>query len=289
MRGAELARQCQLLRREVDRDDRVRLAHARAEQRGEADATEADDRDAAMQRQVGGVDHGAGAGDHGAAEHGRMGEVEAAVDPHHRVARHGRIFGERRDAEVMVHVGTRAMQATRAADQRAGRVGGGARLAERGPARFARAAVPAARHERRDDVVADLQVGDARAELLDDARALVAEHHRQRPRPVAVDHREVGMAEADRAHLQQHLARARRVELDVGDLERLRFGVGRRCAHAGEDGGACFHGFNAGAGRRPWQWGIGMGPWHWEGSTGVGSWLTSGSPAPTMRACSGMW
>jgi hypothetical protein len=102
--------------------------------------------------------------------------------------------------------------------------------------------VTAARHERGDDVVADLQVGNARTQLLDDAGALVAEHHRQRPRPVAVDHREIRMAEADRAHLQQHFAGAGRVELDLGDHERERFGIGRRGAHAGQDGSAGLHG-----------------------------------------------
>ena len=86
----------------------------------------------------------------------------------------------------------------------------------------------AARHEHHDDVVAVLEVVDAGAELLDDAGRLVAERHRHRPRPVAVDHRQVRVAQPRRRDLDQDLARSGRVELDRLDRQRLRLRVGRR-------------------------------------------------------------
>ena len=47
---------------------------------------------------------------------------------------------------------------------------------------------------------------DARADLLDHARGLVSEHHRQRRRERAVDHRQVGVAHPARGDAHEHLA-----------------------------------------------------------------------------------
>ena len=58
------------------------------------------------------------------------------------------------------------------------------------------------------------------ANRLDDARALVAEHHRRGPLPLALDHVQVGAADAAGRHPHEHLARAWLVELDLADLER---------------------------------------------------------------------
>ena len=64
---------------------------------------------------------------------------------------------------------------------------------------------------------------------LDNSRRLVAERHRHRTRPRAVDHRQVRMAEARRRHLHQHFAAAGGAKIELGDFERLRLGVrGRR-------------------------------------------------------------
>ena len=86
------------------------------------------------------------------------------------------------------------VQPTRAGKQRPGPVYRRTRLAQRRPPLRARQAMAAARDEHHHDVVALLEIVDARAELLDDAGGFVAERHRGRARPVAVDHREVGMA-----------------------------------------------------------------------------------------------
>jgi hypothetical protein len=52
----------------------------------------------------------------------------------------------------------------------------------------------AARREDEDDGVADFDVADAGADLLDHARALMADDHRQRTGPHALDGREIGVA-----------------------------------------------------------------------------------------------
>ena len=76
------------------------------------------------------------------------------------------------------------------------------------------------RPEREDDVVAGLDVGHARADLLDDARRLVAEHHGQRRRPVAVHDVPVAVADARGLHLHAGLAGARALLGQIHDLER---------------------------------------------------------------------
>ena len=143
-----------------------------------------------------------------------------------------------------------AVEALAPREQRAGAVRGSARLAQGRASLRARQAMAAARHEHHDDVVALLEVVDAGADLLDDARRLVAERHRHRPRPVALDHRQVRVAQPRRRDLDQDLARSRRVELDRLDLQRLRLRVGRRSAHLVQHGGSDFHAFSPARRRR---------------------------------------
>ena len=61
---------------------------------------------------------------------------------------------------------------------------------------------------------------DAGPDGLDDPRALVAEDHRRRPRPLAADHVQVAAAHADGGHAHEHLALARLGHLDLAQLER---------------------------------------------------------------------
>ena len=69
----------------------------------------------------------------------------------------------------------------------------------------------------------------------DDARALVAEDRGKQALGVGARERElVGVADARRLDLDQHLAVAGAFEIDLGDLERLAGGDG--------DGGAGLHG-----------------------------------------------
>ena len=90
-------------------------------------------------------------------------------------------------------------------------------------------------------MVAHLHVMHARADLDDLARAFVAQHDRHRPRPVAVDQRQVGVAEPAAADLDQHLALARRIEIDLEDMDGLALGEGPRRAADRENAGFHLH------------------------------------------------
>ena len=209
-RGAELAREGQLVVGEVDGDDLARPGGDGTQQRAQADAAQADHRHRGAGLHPCGVDHRAHAGEHGAAEQRRLVERQLGVDLDQRVARHRGVLGKAGDAQVMLHrraVGP--VQPARAREQRACAVRGRARLAQGRPALGAGAAMAAGRHEHADHMIAAGEVGDARPDLLDDAGRLVPERHRQRARPVAVDHRQVGMAQARGLDPDQHLARAR--------------------------------------------------------------------------------
>jgi hypothetical protein len=71
-------------------------------------------------------------------------------------------------------------------------------------------------------VIALLQRHDARPDIDHDARALMAEDHREQAFGIAARARElVGMANARRLDLDQHLAELRPFEVDFLDLEVL--------------------------------------------------------------------
>ena len=137
------------------------------------------------------------------------------------MARHGGVFGEHRAAQLTVQRFAAARQAARAGQQRSGALCGCAGLAQRRPSLGARRAVAAARDEHHHHMVPDPQVGHAFAKFVDDAGRLMAERHRHWARPVASDHRQVGVAQARCGDLDQHFAAARRGQLDADDGKRL--------------------------------------------------------------------
>ena len=71
------------------------------------------------------------------------------------------------------------------------------------------------------DLVADRDAVDAGTDLLDDPRALVPAHRGDRAREVAVEHVEVGPAQAGGRHPDQDLAGSGLVELDGLDRKGL--------------------------------------------------------------------
>ena len=72
------------------------------------------------------------------------------------------------------------------------------------------------------DAFSDRPVGDARAELLDDADSFVAGHERQAglDGPVAVGGVDVGVTQTARLQVDQHLTGCRLGDLTLLDLER---------------------------------------------------------------------
>ena len=91
-------------------------------------------------------------------------------------------------------------------------------------------------------MVAHLDAGDARPDLLDDPRALVAEHHRQPGLEVAVRDVHVGVAQARVGVADQDLALLRLVEVELLDLDPLAGLDDDRCLglHAASCAGSCW-------------------------------------------------
>ena len=76
-------------------------------------------------------------------------------------------------------------------------------------------------------MVADRDAGHPGPDLADDPRAFVAEHAREQSlRVEPVERIGVGVADAGRHDLDQHLAGARAVEVELDDRERLLGGEG---------------------------------------------------------------
>ena len=62
--------------------------------------------------------------------------------------------------------------------------------------------------------------------------------HRKRARPVAVDDRQIGMAQARGRNLDQYLVLARCIKFDFADAQRTRSSVEVRGAHCVKYGGS---------------------------------------------------
>ena len=146
-----------LRRIEVDADDLVGADHARALDDVEPDAAEAEHRDVGAGPHLGGVDHGADAGGHAAADVADLVERRVLADLRQRDLRqHGEVR-EGRAAHVVEHVVAVAAEAAGAVRHHALALRGADRGAEIGAPRQAGFALPAFRRVERDDVVAGLQ------------------------------------------------------------------------------------------------------------------------------------
>ena len=146
--GPELLGQRFLLRVGVDRDDRQRVGQRGTLDDVEADAADADHRDALAVGDLGPVEHGADAGDDATAEQRGDLEGHVLVDRHGLAGLHDGLLGERADVGELEHLAIALAERRRHLADRLAAVRGLAALARR-----ARTAVA----ERRDHhVVADL-------------------------------------------------------------------------------------------------------------------------------------
>lgn len=200
MGGAELEGGVQARLEHVDGDDRGRADRLGGHEGGESDRSRAGDDDARARTDLEGVDHGAGAGLDAAAEGSGQVEIDAVGDLDGVAGGDQGVGGEGGMAEeAAVHDGAVvAGQSGGAVFAGAGEVQRAHALAVRWPAGEAVGAVPAGR-ERHRDTVTGLESGDGGADLLDDARSLMAEHERPRGRDLAVLHREIRVAQSTRA------------------------------------------------------------------------------------------
>ncbi len=185
----------------VDRDDPRRAGDARALDDGLADAAAADDRDGRAGVHLRGVERGADAGGDAAADQRELvvGDARVDLDDRRLVARHR--LGERAEAghgRVVGAVGALAAVAHHDLELGVAEV---RLVVQAEPADAARG------DERRDDLVALVEAGDVLADLDDRARALVAEDRAGHDADVAVLQRQVGVADAAGAELDDDVAR----------------------------------------------------------------------------------
>ena len=90
-------------------------------------------------------------------------------------------------------------------------------------------------------MITGLEISDPGTRFPHDATGFVSEHQRNGPGAVAVENREIGMAEARAPHFDEHFAGAGWVEFHFFDAERSRRRVGDGTFHFVKHGGFCFH------------------------------------------------
>ncbi len=145
----------------------------------EADAAETEDDRGRADLDLGRVDDGADAGGDAAADVADLVEGRVRIDLGDGDLRQNREVGEGRAAHVVVDLVLADREARRAVRHQALALGGANRGAEVGLARQAGRAFAAFRRIERNDVIALLDRGDARADIDDDAGTLMAEDRRE--------------------------------------------------------------------------------------------------------------
>ncbi len=142
-----------------------------------------------------------------------------------------------------------------AAQQPSRPIGRGPGRAEKTPPGAAVGAVSAGRQEGQHHLVAGREAAVGVGRLDHRRRRLVAQGHGGRARPVAVHHRQVGVAQARRIDANQQLARARRAQLQLGQAQGPRLGIGPDGADLVQHGRGDLHGVSS---RQVCRW-VGVG------------------------------
>ena len=230
MRHAEFLGQLAAARVDVDADDHVGPDHAAALHDIEPDAAQPEHDDPGARLDLGGVDDRADPGRDAAADVADLVERRVLADFRHRDLGQYREIREGRGAHVVEQLLAAAeREPAGAVGHHALALGRADRGAEIGLARQAGRALPAFRRVERDDVVALFDAGHPRPDIDDDAGALMAEDRRKQPLGIGPGQRVgVGMADAGRLDLDQHLAGFRPVEPHRLDRQRLSRPCGRQ-------------------------------------------------------------
>ena len=170
-----------------------------------------------------GVQHGADAGERGAAEQRRLLHRHGVAERHRaprrrrrraRRARPSRCRGRRSRRRARARCGRRAACPCPIADESGPHAAG--RPRRHGPHS------PQAGAQERTTRSPSRSPSTSGADGLDEPGALVAEHDRRRPVPLALVGVEVGAADADGAHPDDDLARQRLLDVELLDDERAR-------------------------------------------------------------------
>ena len=181
---------------------------------------------------------GADPGQRGTAEQGRLGRGQLVRELEHAARGHDDALGERAHGGHAVDRLAVGREPRRAVGQRPGADARPQRQAGGRAAGEARPALAAGGRPGEDHAIAGGQAVHVGADGLDDAGALVAEHHRPRPHPLALDDVEVGAADADGVDAHERIARPGPLEVDRADDERGARRLEERRAHPHRHGPA---------------------------------------------------
>jgi hypothetical protein len=219
---AELAAPFLARRIDVDADDPVGAGKSCALDHVEADPAEAEHDDVVADLDLGSVYHRPDARGHPAADVAAGLERRVLADLGHRdLGQHGEVR-EGRTAHVVKDRLALVREAAGAVGHQPLALRGADRGAQVGLAREARLTLTALGGVERDHVVARFDRGHPRPDLADDPRPLVAEDAREDALGIEpVQCVGVGVADAGRHDLDQHLAVLRPFEIELDDLERL--------------------------------------------------------------------
>lgn len=177
--GAELARKVELRRVGVDGDDARSLGLGGAEDSAETDGAEPEHGDGGAFLDLGGVDDAAHAGGDATAHEADLGSVGGRVDLDDGDLGSDNVLGEGGAAHEVGEILAVLGVADSAVGHLATALGDADLLAQVRLGRMAELAVVALGDVGRDNEVARYDGGDARADGLDDTRALVAENARE--------------------------------------------------------------------------------------------------------------
>src|SRR5262249_56750133 len=161
-----------------------------------------------------GVEHGADAGGHAAADQGRAIERHVVADLHQTALVDQHLLGVRREVGELVDRRALPRELRRLVDR-----ADGSALAEVRASGQAVLTVAAEDREARDDVIARLEFRHVRADRVDDPRRLVAEDGGRRERIEAFDKVQIAVADTTRHCTHQHFARDGLGDVDVLDRE----------------------------------------------------------------------
>ena len=201
--------------------------HLRRHHCAQADGAAAIHRDAGPECRLQAIEHGAGAGLDAASERAEQGQVHVLVDLDHIALVGHRVGAERGLAEERRQVGIALVQARAAVLHAPAEIQLVEEVAHGGVPGQAVGAM-AAMGEGHHHVVADGEVGDVGADLFDDPGALVPQHDRIGRDGQVASHR-IGMTDAGRDHLDEHLAGPGAGQAYFLDCERCALVTRYRC------------------------------------------------------------
>ncbi|MNZ78170.1 hypothetical protein D3C78_967350 [compost metagenome] len=188
----------------VDGNDPPCPRQCRTVDGGQADTATADHRHRLTRTHLGSVEYRPRAGGYRATEQGRTVQRHVAADRNQGMLVHQHLFGVSRQVDELGHRLLHVGQARLFVLTTLG-VWRHAQRQVTGHAVFAMAAVG---RQAGDDMVTRLDRAHQFADLLDNPRSLVAEHHRCRVWIVTVDKVQVGVANTDGDSTHQHFVRA---------------------------------------------------------------------------------